>query len=193
MAREQHIAVLESTVSDLQSQPLLSTTPPPVSTSSKTLGTNKLNPLSFSTNPLIKSSPLLSSSINVSTQTTETGFALCIQCSDTHRTLAELAQTVSTVSSTHQLPSALSARDWVGLASVGGLDTGDWAERFKRDLNALSSHTTLQECRVKELEEELAEKKDIVRIMEDDINSLRAHINHLQVNTLYINFVILYL
>lgn len=190
LAREQHIAVLESTVSDLQTQPPLSTTQQLSSSidptsSSKTLGTGKLNPLSSSTNALIKSaSSLMTPSINVATQTTETGFALCIQCTDTHRTLAELAQTVSNVSSAHRLPSDLSVRDWVALVSIGGLEVGDWARRFKTDLEALSSHASSQESRVKELEGELMERKETLLLMEEEMESLAVHIKHLQVNNL---------
>ncbi len=125
----------------------------------------------------------------MSTQTTETGFALCLQCTGTHQTLVELADTVINVASTHKLKSELSTKDWAGLVSVGGLDTREWAECFTTDLKALSHRARSQECRVKELEEQLAERREVVLAMEGEITSLTAHVNHLQV-TKYIKYML---
>ncbi len=201
--REEHIAVLEATVSELQSQsPLphshsITTVPshdpmpiePPSLVPYEALGTMKINRLSSSvaikpsTKSIIevKRTPTLTRGCSVSTQTTETGFALCVQCAGTHQTLVELADTVINTSSTHKLKSELSTRDWAGLVSVGGLDTREWAGCFTTDLNALSHRASSQECRVEELEGQLVEQREMVLAMEGEIASLTAHVNHLQV------------
>ena len=65
--------------------------------------------------------------VSVSTQTTETAFALCARCSETQNCLVSIADRVSAVCSRHtQLKPALAATDWESLAKVGGLELGEW-------------------------------------------------------------------
>ncbi len=73
--------------------------------------------------------------------------------------------------------------------SIGGLEIGDWARRFKADLEALSGHASSHESRVRELEGELVERKEAVLALEEDIDSLTVHVNHLQVSKCRSTFV----
>ena len=119
---------------------------------------------------------------SVSTQTTETGFALCLKCSDTHRALVDLAQCVCEVTTSRNMTCSLGEVDWAGLASVGGLEIGRWAECFRRDLESLSGHTTGLEVRVQGLREQLEGQREVTIRMEEEIESLTIQVNTLQVS-----------
>ena len=232
-AREEMVASLESTVSDLQSTivqrtPSSDSIPPdPVTrVPYEALGTMKINRLSSSVDMLsqqpskplssvdtrtsvdtrssvvvdhskasstvtVNSSTLLAPQCtSVSTQTTETGFALCVKCSDTHRALVELAQCVSEVTTSHDMTCSLGGVDWAGLASVGGLEIGRWTECFRRDLESLSGHATGLEVRVQGLREQLEGQREVTIRMEGEIESLTAQVNALQVSKYKVALVV---
>ena len=121
--------------------------------------------------------------VSVSTQTTETAFALCARCSETQNCLVSIADRVSAVCSRHarEKKPSLAATDWASLARVGGLEIGEWERALHDDLSTIDGYCCKLEESCTRLALQIDTQKETIeslhseaRVLTSQINSLRA-------------------
>ena len=117
----------------------------------------------------------------VSTQTTDTAFALCARCSQTQDTLISVASSVSMLCHEQGLTSSMAKVDWEGLAKVGGLELGKWNGNLKIDLSSIGEHCCRLKETITELELERDRHKKLVSQLEGEIKQLSHQMDILQV------------
>lgn len=119
---------------------------------------------------------------DVCTQTTDTAFALCAQCSTTQLGLMESAQLVTGLCERCDLKSKFSSYDWESLVKVGGLEIANWCESMRMDVEALDE----KNCFLVETVEELTSERDrldnYVHQLENRIKSVDVQLTSLKVN-----------
>ena len=117
----------------------------------------------------------------MSTQTTDTAFALCARCSQTQDTLIGAAGSVSRLCHEEGLVAELAKVDWEALAKVGGMELGKWNGNLKSDLCSIGEHC----CRLKQSVAELGLERDAhkktVGQLESEIQQLSNQLDALQV------------
>lgn len=118
--------------------------------------------------------------VSVSTQTTDTAFALCARCAETHTSLVSIAASLSGLCSKHQLVSTLATTDWETLASVGGLELNKWEGALERDLASVDSYCDNLANRIESLSSELAIERETIGKLEEESKLLSSQIDSLQ-------------
>ncbi len=129
--------------------------------------------LSLSPNVAVPSRKIVS----VSTQTTDTAFALCARCSATQTTLVSAASLVTELCHRHKLKSHFSSCDWNALAKVGGIELKKWLESFQIDMKSLEMDKYL-------LEDVTSERDQLVEnecLLKSEVEKLQTHIETLEV------------
>ena len=119
----------------------------------------------------------------MSTQTTDTAFALCARCSRTQETLVSVASSVSVLCHEEGLASTLAKVDWEALAKVGGMELGKWNGSLKTDLSSIGEHCYRLKETIAELELERDTHKTTVGQLESEIQQLSNQMDTLQVLT----------
>ena len=117
----------------------------------------------------------------VSTQTTDTAFALCARCSQTQETLISVASSVSVLCHEEGLASGLAKVDWEALAKIGGMELGKWNGNLNTDLCSIGEHCCRLKQTVVELELERDAHKQTVGQLESEIQQLSNQMDTLQV------------
>ena len=117
----------------------------------------------------------------VSTQTTDTAFALCTRCSQTQETLISVASSVSVLCHEEGLASGLAKVDWEALAKIGGMELGKWNGNLNADLCSIGKHCCRLKQTVVELELERDAHKQTVGQLEREIQQLSNQMDTLQV------------
>ena len=116
----------------------------------------------------------------VSTQTTETAFALCVKCSSTQSTLVSAAGRLAELCRSLHLPSLMARTDWEREAEIGGLEPGRWGEAMATDLAAIDSRSRALGEMVDNLGEELTRQKELERALKSKISRLMSESESLQ-------------
>ena len=119
--------------------------------------------------------------VSVSTQTTETAFALCIRCSETQDTFIDVADSMASLCREQELQSSLAGTDWKALAEVDGLDISLWRKHWKTDICCISEHCSRLRGTIGELERERDTHKMMVGKLESEIEQLSCQMDRLQV------------
>ena len=117
----------------------------------------------------------------MSTQTTDTAFALCARCSQTQKTLIRVASSVSVLCHEEGLASGLAKVDWEALAKIGGMELGKWNGNLNTDLCSIGEHCCRLKQMVVELELEQDAYKQTVGQLESEIQQLSNQMDTLQV------------
>ena len=118
----------------------------------------------------------------MSTQTTDTAFALCVRCSQTQETLVSVASSVSLLCHEEGVTSNLAKVDWEALAKVGGMELGKWNGNLKTDLCSIGEHCCRLKETIAELELERDAHKKTVGQLESEIQQLSQQMDTLQVH-----------
>jgi hypothetical protein len=117
----------------------------------------------------------------VSTQTTDTAFALCARCSQTQETLVGVASSVSVLCHEEGLASGLAKVDWEALAKIGGMELGKWNGNLNTDLGSIGEHCCRLKRTIVELELERDTHKRTVGQLESEVQQLSVQMDTLQV------------
>ena len=117
----------------------------------------------------------------VSTQTTDTAFALCVRCSGTQDTLLQVTDSVSALCREQDLQSSMDTVDWKALAQVDGLELSKWRRVFQSDLCVIGEHCCRMKEKVAELELERDGHKVTAGKLESEIEQLSSQMDSLQV------------
>ena len=123
------------------------------------------------------------------TQTTDTAFVLCAQCSATQQGLLQSARLVTGLCERHNLKSRFSLCDLPALEQMGGLEVANWCEAIQIDVRALdeSSRTLLE--RVEALSQERDQLTQTIQQLQNNSRSLDAQLTSLKVRSLRFNFI----
>lgn len=101
----------------------------------------------------------------ISTQTTDTAFALCAQCSDTQLALVDSAYLITDLCNRHTLKPRFSAYNWKSLAKTGGLNIASWCSALRSDVAALDNSTRTILLKTDELTTEKSDlEKRVLRL-----------------------------
>lgn len=131
----------------------------------------------------------------ISTQTTDTAFALCAQCSDTQLALVNSAHLITGLCKRHTLKPRFSAYNWKSLAMTGGIDIASWCAALRTDVAALddSTRSLLQKTEALTIEKNELEKR-VIRLKSKN-QTLDVQLTSLKVSwvlaTIF-NFVMFY-
>ena len=119
--------------------------------------------------------------LSTSTQTTDTAFALCAQCSNTQQMLIEVADLMATLCHEQEEKSSMAKVDWQALAKVDGLEVSKWRRCLKTDLRSVSELCRRLRERVGGLELECDTHKSVVGKLENEMEQLSTQMDALQV------------
>lgn len=117
-----------------------------------------------------------------STQTTETVFAPCCRCFDTHHALCSAVRIASKQCSKLELHSELALTNWSAQAEeVGRLNLVKWSEAYQLDMESLEKVRLLLEQKMTILVPERDHLKSSICVMEKENQELREQIKSLKV------------
>lgn len=109
----------------------------------------------------------------VSTQTTETSFALCVRCSSTLSAMTSAANRLNELCSSLQLSSVMADTDWKTEAELGTLEPERWVHEMDVDLDNIRAWSVEQLKELRSLKEMLVEKQS----QEDKLKSTTSHLS----------------
>lgn len=126
--------------------------------------------------------PLPPEQSSVSTQTLETSFALCIQCSATQATLTSVAGKIAAFNKELRLPAQMSETDWSCEVESGGLEVERWEEALTTDLAAIGSHCRTLVNRTEQLQGELSQQKQLESELQLKLSQLTSEMELIQLS-----------
>lgn len=127
-----------------------------------------------------KMAPNCSGGVSVSTQTTETAFALCARCSETQNCLVSIASSVSQLCTDCERGSSLAGTDWSALAGVGGLVVAEWKEALENDVVTLDGCNRELKEKCRQLDSELCEHRETIEDLKAESRHLSSELAVLQ-------------
>lgn len=185
ICESKQVASLESSFSKLQQehQSLQASLQSDMATPDSALNKQQENSDESCSQPLMRNLLYLRAPevVDVSTQTTDTAFALCAQCSATQLGLVESAQLMAELCERHGLQSSFSSCDWSALEKVGGLEVGKWCQAVEIDVGALDKAICSLSERVKALSLERDELCENVHQLEVNSLALNSQLEALKV------------
>lgn len=123
--------------------------------------------------------------MDVCTQTTDTAFALCAQCSATQLGLIESARLVSGLCEGLYLDSRFLSYNWNALAKIGGLEIADWCEALRIDVRALDKTSRSLLDRIEALTSERDKLNEDVSQLKGDAKALDVQLNSIKVRLFF--------
>ena len=121
----------------------------------------------------------------ISTQTTETAFMLCTQCSSMQSALVNSASLVSGLCKAHSLRSRFGIYDWKALVNSGGIEISKWYHSLQVDVAALEENAGILTDKMERLTAERDKLGKQVTFLKDKNHSLDIHLKALKVSNNY--------
>ena len=118
----------------------------------------------------------------ICTQTTETAFMLCAQCSITQAALVDSADLISGLCKASNLRSMFAIYDWNTLVKRGGIEIIKWCDSLKVDTSALKGNIIALVDKLEVLTSDKEKLKNQVAHLKEKNQSLDNHLNAVKVS-----------